>query len=83
MIQVLVTVCIAGAAVNVDVHDLPKHPECKVITKVYHEDASKITPYACMMTAAKFSSKWLHKNPKYTARMLQCRPYKGDWNEAI
>lgn len=83
MIQVLVTLCLAGTAVGVDVHELDKEKTCLVKTKVYHEDASKITPHACMMTAAKFASEWMHKNPGYQTRMIQCKRYKGDWAEGI
>jgi hypothetical protein len=66
-----------------DPHDLYKEKTCRTVEKVFQEDPSKITPYACMMTAAKFAGKWLEKNPGYVTRMLQCKPYKGNFGEAI
>jgi hypothetical protein len=83
MIHVIVTVCIAGTAVMVDPHDLDKEKTCRTVEKVFQEDISKITPYACMQNAAKLAGDWLEKNPGYTTRMLRCKPYKGGFGGAI
>lgn len=77
MIHVIVTVCLAGTAVMVDPHDLHKEKTCRTVEKVFHEDVNSITPYACMMNAAKLAGDWLAKNPSYTTRMLKCKPYRG------
>ncbi len=83
MIHVIVTVCIAGTAVMVDVHDLHKEKTCRTVEKVFQEDPASITPLACMQNAAKLAGDWLAKNPSYVSRMLQCKPYRGDVRGSI
>jgi len=81
MIELVATVCLIGTSLEVDPHQLMVNKEtrksCQSITKTFHEDPAKITPHACMLNAAKFTSKWMERHPGYQVRIFGCRPYKG------
>ena len=84
MIEVIVTMCLMGTTFDVHPTKLLTHVDtrtsCRAATKMFPEDPSKITPYACMLNAQKYAIQWLQAHPGYQVRSIGCRPYsKKDW----
>ena len=85
MIEIIVTMCLIGTTADVHPTDLHKdvltRNSCRLATKVYLEDPSKITPLACMQNAQKFAIEWLKWHPGYQVRAIGCRPHKDRGQE--
>jgi hypothetical protein len=82
MIEVIATMCLLTASVDVEPRDLLKdvltRDKCQEISRTFDEDERAITPHACMQNSAKFAIEWLKTHPGYGVRLLGCRPYRTE-----